>query len=71
VAQGCQGPNQAKSFLRVGMGPCQGRMCGPVVADIIAGARGVSVAEADYFRIRPPLKPVTVGELAALEGAEG
>jgi NADPH-dependent 2,4-dienoyl-CoA reductase/sulfur reductase-like enzyme len=67
VAQGCQGPNQAKSFLRVGMGPCQGRMCGPVVADIIAGARGVSVPDAGYFRVRAPLRPVTVGELAGLE----
>ena len=69
VRRGCQGPNQAKSFLRVGMGPCQGRMCGPVVAELIAAERGVDVAEIGYFRIRPPLKPVTLGELAALDAA--
>jgi len=68
VAHGCQGPNQAKSFLRAGMGPCQGRLCGPVVSAVIAGERGVSVAEIGYYRIRPPLKPITVGELAALTG---
>jgi hypothetical protein len=64
VARGCLGPNQAKSFLRVGMGPCQGRTCGPLVADLIAEARGVTVGEVGYFRVRPPLKPITVGELA-------
>jgi NADPH-dependent 2,4-dienoyl-CoA reductase/sulfur reductase-like enzyme len=64
VAQGCQGPNQAKSFLRCGMGPCQGRLCGPTVSQIIARARGCSMAEVGYFGIRPPVKPVTVGEFA-------
>ena len=67
AAQGCQGPNQVKSFLRAGMGPCQGRICGPVVAELIAEARGVGMDEVGYFRIRPPLKPISVGELAAVE----
>ncbi len=70
VRQGCLGPNQAKAFLRAGMGPCQGRLCGPVVTELIAEARGVSPADVGYYRIRPPLKPVTLGELAALEAAE-
>ena len=26
---GAQGPNQIKAFTRCGMGPCQGRICGP------------------------------------------
>ena len=38
---GCPGPNQLKAFLRCGMGPCQGRMCGLTVIDLIADARGV------------------------------
>ena len=67
AARGCQGPNQAKSFLRAGMGPCQGRMCGPTVSELIAEARGVGLAEIGYYRIRPPLKPVTLGELAAMD----
>ncbi|MDQ0123140.1 NADPH-dependent 2,4-dienoyl-CoA reductase/sulfur reductase-like enzyme [Pseudomonas lini] len=64
VALGCAGPNQAKSFGRCGMGPCQGRMCGLTVTEIIAKARGVSAAEVGYYRIRPPIKPITLGELA-------
>lgn len=67
VRQGCLGPNQAKTFLRAGMGPCQGRLCGPVVAELIAEARGVGPAEVGYYRIRPPLKPITVAELLVAE----
>ncbi|HSV78721.1 MAG TPA: FAD/NAD(P)-binding oxidoreductase [Ramlibacter sp.] len=64
VALGCTGPNQAKSFGRCGMGPCQGRQCGLTVTEVIAEARGVSPAEVGYYRIRPPIKPITLGELA-------
>ncbi|KMZ12320.1 Sarcosine oxidase alpha subunit [Candidatus Burkholderia humilis] len=64
VAQSCAGPNQAKSFGRCGMGPCQGRMCGLTVTEVIADARRVSPADVGYYRIRPPIKPLTLGELA-------
>lgn len=67
VRNGCLGPNQTKAFSRAGMGPCQGRICGLTVSEIIADARGVDPAEAGYYRIRTPIKPVTVGELAALD----
>ncbi len=67
VKLGCLGPNQTKSFGRPGMGPCQGRLCGLTVSEIIAAERKVPVEEVGYYRIRPPLKPVTIGELAALD----
>lgn len=70
VALGCPGPNQAKSYLRCGMGPCQGRLCGPTVTAIIAAETGKAPEDVGYYRIRPPLKPLTVGELAALDSAE-
>jgi bacterioferritin-associated ferredoxin len=66
VELGCTGPNQLKSFLRCGMGPCQGRFCGLTVTEVIAKARGVTPQEVGYYRLRPPVKPVTVAELAAL-----
>ena len=66
VALGCMGPNQAKAFSRCGMGPCQGRLCGLTVTEVIAQARGVSPAEVGQYRIRPPIKPITLEELAAL-----
>ena len=64
--QQCPGPNQMKSFTRCGMGPCQGRLCGLTVVELIAESRGVPVPEVGYYRIRSPIKPVTVGELAGL-----
>ncbi len=63
---GCQGPNQMKAFLRCGMGPCQGRMCGLTVTELIAEVRGVAPAEVGYYRLRPPVKPITLAELASL-----
>ncbi|HVL77583.1 MAG TPA: FAD/NAD(P)-binding oxidoreductase, partial [Noviherbaspirillum sp.] len=64
VGLGCVGPNQTKSFGRCGMGPCQGRMCGLTVTEVIAEARQVSREEVGYYRIRPPIKPITLAELA-------
>lgn len=65
--QNCPGPNQLKSFVRAGMGPCQGRLCGITVAELIAESRGVPIGEVGYYRIRPPIKPVTLGDLAQLD----
>ncbi len=67
---GCEGPNQMKSFLRCGMGPCQGRLCGLTVTELIAAQRGTTPAEVGYFRLRPPVKPITLAELASLPIAE-
>jgi len=69
VELGCLGPNQAKSFSRCGMGPCQGRQCGLSVTEIIADQRGVSPTPVGYYRIRPPIKPLTLAELASAEDA--
>ncbi|MCR9151417.1 MAG: NAD(P)/FAD-dependent oxidoreductase [Rhodobacteraceae bacterium] len=66
---GCLGPNQAKAFGRAGMGPCQGRYCGLTVTALLAEANARTPDETGYYRIRPPLKPVTLGELAAMEDA--
>jgi thioredoxin reductase/bacterioferritin-associated ferredoxin len=66
VALGCTGPNQMKAFLRCGMGPCQGRLCGLTVTELIAQARGVPPQEVGYYRLRPPVKPITLAELASL-----
>lgn len=67
VALGCPGPNQMKAFVRCGMGPCQGRLCGLTVTETIAAARSVSPEAVGYYRIRPPIKPLALGELAGLE----
>ena len=67
VKLGAPGPNQLKAFTRCGMGPCQGRICGPIVSAVIAAARGVPIAEIGTYRPRAPYKPITVGALAGGE----
>ncbi|MBL6958925.1 MAG: FAD-dependent oxidoreductase [Rhodospirillales bacterium] len=71
AALGCQGPNQLKAFTRAGMGPCQGRQCGLTVSEILAQAHGTGVADIGHLRTRPPLKPVTLGALAACKKSRG
>lgn len=63
---GALGMNQLKAFTRCGMGPCQGRMCGPTAIEVMAQARGVPVEQIEPLRTRFPTKPVTLGEIAAL-----
>jgi len=64
---GTLGPNQLKSQTRTGMGPCQGRMCGLAVAEIIADHRKVDVSEVGCLRVRPPIKPITVKQLSEIQ----
>ncbi len=64
IALGCIGPNQAKAFTRCGMGPCQGRFCAATVEQIFARQRGESMADVGHTSARPPLKPITLGQLA-------
>lgn len=67
---GCQGPNQMKAFLRCGMGPCQGRFCGLTVTELIADEQGRHPRDVGYYRVRFPIKPVTLGEMATLPQTE-
>ena len=64
------GPNQLKAFTRCGMGPCQGRICGPIVTAVMADTLGKPIAEIGTYRPRAPYKPITVGALADLDTGE-
>jgi len=70
IALGCPGPNQMKAFLRCGMGPCQGRFCGLTVTEMMAEERGLTPQEIGYYRVRPPVKPISVAEMASLPKSE-
>jgi NADPH-dependent 2,4-dienoyl-CoA reductase/sulfur reductase-like enzyme len=66
VADGHRDSNQAKFLTRCGMGPCQGRQCADAVAHVVAAAGGEPVAEGGHYRGRPPVTPLTLGQLASL-----
>jgi bacterioferritin-associated ferredoxin len=70
VAIGATGPNQLKAYRRSGMGPCQGRLCGLTVTELMAQARGKNPQEIGYYRLRAPVKPITLAELAAMPRTE-
>jgi NADPH-dependent 2,4-dienoyl-CoA reductase/sulfur reductase-like enzyme len=57
--------NRAKSYSRVGMGRCQGRLCGHAAAEILADKLGVSLDSVGRLRGQPPVKPVSVATVAA------
>lgn len=70
VDSGCRGPNQLKSFTRAGMGPCQGRLCGLTICEMIADQLGIPVSQVGPPRLRPPVKPLELGQLAMLAGQD-
>jgi len=70
VAIGATGPNQLKAYRRTGMGPCQGRLCGLTVTELMAQARNKTPQEIGYYRLRAPVKPITLAELAAVPKTE-
>jgi NADPH-dependent 2,4-dienoyl-CoA reductase/sulfur reductase-like enzyme len=70
VAIGATGPNQLKAYRRAGMGPCQGRLCGLTVTELMAQARAKSPQQIGYYRLRAPVKPITLAELAAVPNSE-
>lgn len=57
--------NALKTWTRAGMGRCQGRVCGPIIAQLLAQAAGLPVEAAGAFTARPPLKPLPLAALAA------
>lgn len=56
-----------KLHTRMGMGNCQGRYCLPNAALFIAAHGGKPVVQLDLPSIRPPLFPVRLADIAAVE----
>lgn len=68
---GARDLNRAKAYSRVGMGRCQGRLCSHAAAEILAGTLGVSLDSVGRLRGQAPVKPVTVGTVAARDPEAG
>lgn len=64
------GADGVKAETRAGMGPCQGRQCGLGITRLVAEIHRKTEEEVGFLHIRPPLKPLTLRELAALEDVE-
>jgi len=61
--------NRLKALSRVGMGRCQGRMCGVAATEILAQACGRPVGEVGRLRGQAPIKPVPLSALSSAPSA--
>jgi len=66
IASGHDHSNQVKFITRSGMGPCQGRQCSQAVAQIVADAGNHAISAQSFYRVRPPVTPLSLGQLASL-----
>jgi NAD(P)H-nitrite reductase large subunit len=60
---GTQSIGAVKRATRAGMGRCQGRYCGPVLAAVAAARRGSPLDEAAHWAPRPPVKPIHIADI--------
>jgi NADPH-dependent 2,4-dienoyl-CoA reductase/sulfur reductase-like enzyme len=57
-----------KRATRAGMGGCQGRYCGTVLADVSSRSSGGSIGEYSLFSPASPIKPTRIGSIAGEPG---
>ena len=55
--------NRLKALTRIGMGRCQGRMCGPAAARLLADAAGCALKDVGRLRGQAPVKPLPISLL--------
>jgi bacterioferritin-associated ferredoxin len=67
IASGVDDVEEIKRFLHVGMGPCQGKSCGRLIAKIVKDKTGKPVRES--FRARPPAVALRMGSILGEEDA--
>lgn len=61
--------NRLKALTRIGMGRCQGRVCGHAAAEILARAIDRPVEAVGRLRTQPPVKPIPIDAAMLAEAA--
>jgi NADPH-dependent 2,4-dienoyl-CoA reductase/sulfur reductase-like enzyme len=69
VALGADTVSAVKNLTRTGMGECQGRLCGPLVASQVARLCAKNRQAVGPFTPRPPIHPLPLGAVAGGEYA--
>lgn len=64
IRQGAKDVTGVKRRVRAGMGLCQGRTCEKLVQQILCQELGITLKEAGSSTARPPVRPISFGELA-------
>jgi NAD(P)H-nitrite reductase large subunit len=63
IEDGCTTLDEIKQFLRCGMGPCQGRICMPQIAEILSKKTDKPIKDIDFPKIRFPIRPIYLSTL--------
>jgi len=64
IAAGCRTPVAVKRATRTGMGICQGRICTPVLYEIIGTITRTPIHELKPLSVRGPVKAIPLEVLA-------
>lgn len=64
VKEGFSSQVLLKKALRVGMGYCQARTCGPMIEDIVAALTRTFPSCLNPLTVRPPISPISIRALA-------
>jgi NAD(P)H-nitrite reductase large subunit len=67
IDEGYNDLEELRKKLRIGMGPCQGRVCIQLVTKILEKKTGRKVSKIPLPTSRPPEIPVSLGTLASEE----
>jgi bacterioferritin-associated ferredoxin len=67
IADGARSVNDVKRRTRAGMGACQGIFCVRPIADLVHAETGLPHAAIVPMTARPPVRLITLGQLAAME----
>jgi NAD(P)H-nitrite reductase large subunit len=70
IDQGITDIEMIKRITHIGMGPCQGRTCIPLVAGIIARKTGQKIEDIEIPATRIPVRPVAMGVLVGDDDEE-
>ena len=64
--EGARTTRELRSYTRLGMGRCQGRMCGATAEAMLRERLGPGAPAPEPLSVRPPVKPVPLEALALL-----
>ncbi|CAB49236.1 (2Fe-2S)-binding protein [Pyrococcus abyssi] len=70
IDEGVTDLEELRRLLRIGMGPCQGRTCIPILISILARKTGKRMEDIPLPNARFPIRPVKVEALLGGEGEE-
>ena len=72
IEWGARTLTDVKRMTRAGKGLCQGRTCGRLVSQLLhKSGKGLDKSFPKPSTVRPPVRPLRVGELASEENEDG